>query len=220
MSSQKSRWAVALVIVAVVGVGVGVGVCYKTLHARYVARGLHSDDPDVREEAADALAGMGLLGRLELLRAVRSSDEDAAWDAQHRLLGLLNEDLESGRSVERIVRAAIEGIDDLGEAGHRCAGVASAGWDQDWLDQDTKERIVGELFALGFAARPKYPVGLGGPRYFIKTFPWVPHVAYSCDVCVQWRPEGPLERSFSQSYPYSGPPFPGGIVPHRRPWRH
>ena len=161
--SKGTKW--------LIGLACALGLCvlalaasYPAIRVRIKARGLYSSDGEIRLRAWEALQEMGLPGRMALLGAVRRGDDEVGLDAQLHLHTDLEEDITAGLGIEPVIRAAIKGMDDPGNVGIRCAGIASEGWAVDLLDEETKRAIISKCIEVKITARPEYPVGIGGPR--------------------------------------------------------
>lgn len=125
-----------------------------------IAKGLY--DETTRRETVLKLEDQGIPGRLEILKAVTSDDEDPANMVCH-LWRILEQDVENGVSIEPIVRAAARGINLPGKPGRRCANIASLGWVDGLIDDDTKKALVEKCFPVDLLAHPRYGLGMGSP---------------------------------------------------------
>jgi len=89
--SKRTVWMIALDC----ALGLCVLALVSAINVHIKARGLYSSDWDARWRAACALHDMGLPGRMALLRAVRSEDEEIAEDAESDLHYALEKDVEA-----------------------------------------------------------------------------------------------------------------------------
>jgi len=161
-SKSLNPWLVGFMIV-VIACALGGALVYRPVQVARKARWLYSPDAARRKMATSSLTSMGIRGRLALLEAVGSSDKDIRLHPKFGLRGALERDIDAGRDIGPVVRAAIRGMKDPGEAGRRYAGFASEGWALGMLDEETKREIIRRCLEIKIVARPEYPVGKGWP---------------------------------------------------------
>jgi hypothetical protein len=121
-------------------------------------RELCGTDKTVRSRAAGALKNTGLEGRLAMVQAVRSEDDQVGEYALRRMKDVMWEDLKNGRDVKPYLEEALKGIDDAGHAGNRCAGLATICWNTDLLDEQARQAILARCSEIRIEARPEYPL--------------------------------------------------------------
>ena len=165
----KKEWLLFGGAVLVVVCLLGAGLSFQTLRARWVARGLHSNDPFIQMLAVGKLKTLGTPGRLAMLSALDEPDELLASGISCGLIMVLDQDLKEKHDVAPVVRAALRGMREPGAFGHRCAGIASIGWEAGLLNDDEKRDIVRRCLEFDFAVHPAYPPGGVGPRMRITT---------------------------------------------------
>jgi len=175
--SKTTLWMIGLACV----LGLCVLALVPAIHVRIKARFLYSSDTDTRQRVGAALQKTGLWGRMALLRAVRSEDYEIAEDAEGNLLQALATDVAAGLDIEPVIRAAIEGINDPGKAGIRCARIASEGWVLGLLDEETKQAVGRRAFEVEIKARPEYLVGKGAPRVYLSKHEMASALAFQYD---------------------------------------
>ncbi|HUU69548.1 MAG TPA: hypothetical protein VM186_08490, partial [Planctomycetota bacterium] len=74
-------------------------------------------------------------------------------------------DIEAGRNVKPVVRAAAVMLHDGGPAAEYLAFLAAEGWPLGLLDDRAKEDIVRQFLTVKLVVRPEYPLGKGYPRF-------------------------------------------------------
>ncbi|NQT21564.1 MAG: hypothetical protein HQ592_17805, partial [Planctomycetes bacterium] len=136
-------------------------VSHRPIRATINARRLRN--PETRAKAGRVLKSMGLTGRMALLGEVRSNDDRTGMFARSVLSKALRDDIKAGRDIEPVIRRAIMGMSDPGDAGRLCAAIASEGWALGLLDEKTKREIAKHLAGVIISARSEYPVGMGRP---------------------------------------------------------
>ncbi len=155
-------------------------------------KGLYSKDEDTRERAAEKLKLKGVSGRMALLRAVRSKNDLAGDTAYVHICSALAKDIEAGRDMGPGVRAGVKGINDPGNAGIRCARIASEGWALGLLDEESKQAVGRRAFEIEIKARPEYLVGKGAPLLSISTHEMASVLAfqYECRIFLDGQDTG------------------------------
>jgi hypothetical protein len=195
-----------LVLLLMAGLVLGI-VCYHEIGAWFFSGGLYSHNDETAGRDGRNLAAFGVPGRRAMLRAVREGDRTVGERARWLLASVLREDLRQGRSIEPIIREALDGMDLPGEAGARSAAVAVEGWDAGLLDEAAKRRLIRRWISVEICARTEYPA-FDQPREKFRGdlsrigSPWARFHAsffgqdFSCDFATaDRRPYGPSQSS-------------------------
>jgi len=171
---RRSHLAIWIAILTLLGIVVLLATVPVVEHVRTrmrvrkIAGGLHGGY-SVFEKTKDELLTLGASGRLALLDALGKTKYDD--DLRRALLKAIHDDVEAGRDVKPVVRAAAEMLQDGGPMAECLAFIAAEGWPLGLLDDAAKQAIMRQFLRVELVVRPEYPLGKGCPalRMFWRT---------------------------------------------------